>query len=92
MIVHHVKQRKSTQEGGVVFFDIHKNISCPWPFSSQAYKAEKKLQSSHYDGEKKRWDCNEYVTLHKEQNTIMEILADDDYIGMNSSAKFHYFL
>ena len=42
----------------------------------QAAEAERKLQSSHYDGEKKGWEWDKYVTLHKEQHTIMESLTD----------------
>ena len=46
---------------------------------------ERKLQNSHYDGEKKGWDWNKYVALHKEQHTIMASLGDCGYSGIDDS-------
>ena len=42
----------------------------------QATEAERKLQNTHYGGEKKGWDCDKYVALHKEQHAIMDGLEE----------------
>ena len=55
-------------------------------------EAERKLQKSHYDAEKKGRDWDKYVALHKEQHTIMESLVDHDYSGINHGTKVHHFL
>ena len=52
----YVKQRKSIQDGQFVFFDIHKHFFGHDHVAMQAIEAERKLQSSHYDSEKKEWD------------------------------------
>ena len=52
----YLKQRKSTQDGWAMFFDIHKHFLSPNHVARLATKAEIKLQSFHYDGERSRWD------------------------------------
>ena len=42
----------------------------------QATEAEEKLKYSDYDGERKDWDLDKYVVLHKEHHAIMESLTD----------------
>ena len=61
-----------------------------WPGRPQ--KQKKKLQNSHYYGEKKAWGWDKYVTLHKEQHTIIEHLVDHGYSGMDKGTKVHQFL
>ena len=53
---------------------------------------EGKLQNSHYDDERKTWDCHKYVAPHKEQYTIMESLTDYGYSGMDNDTKVKHFL
>ena len=52
----YVKQRKATQDGQAVFFNIHKHFLGLDHVARQATEAEGKLQTSHYDGERKTWD------------------------------------
>ena len=61
----YVKQRKETQDGWAVFFDVHKHFLGSEHVARQAAEAEEKLQTSHYDGERKTWDWNKYLALHK---------------------------
>ena len=58
----------------------------------QATDAESKLQNSHNDSEKKSWDWDRYVTLHKKQHTIIKSLVDHGYSGMDKGTKVHHFL
>ena len=48
-----------------IFFNVHKHFLGPDHVARQATEAERKLQTSHYDGEKKGWDWDMFVTLHK---------------------------
>ena len=58
----------------------------------QAADAERKMQTSHYDGEMKGWDWDKYVSLHKQQHAMMESLTDYGYIVMNNGTKVCHFL
>ena len=72
----YMEQRKSMQNGQVVFFDIHKQFLGSGHVARLATEAKRKLQNSHYDGEEKGWDWDKYIELHKEQCVFMESLAD----------------
>ena len=61
-------------------------------FSGQAADAKRKLQNSYYDGKKKGWDWDTYVTLHQEQHAIIESLIYYGYSGMDSGTKVCHFL
>ena len=50
------------------------------------------LQNSHYDGEKKGWDWDKYVTLRKEQHTIMKHMVDHGNSGIDDGTKACHFL
>ena len=43
-------------------------------------------------GEKKWWDWDKYVTLHKEQHAIIESITDYGYSGMDNGTKVCHFL
>ena len=80
------------QDDQAVFFNIHKQFLGIDHVARHAAEAERKLQTSHYDGEKKGWDWDKYITLHKEQHAIMESLTDYGYSGMNNGTKVGHFL
>ena len=67
----YVKQIRGMQDGQAVFFDIHKYFISARP----AADVEQKWQNSHDDGERKPWDWDKYVALHKEQDAFMESLT-----------------
>ena len=88
----YVKQQKHLQDGQSVFFNVHKCFICPDHVARQAADAERKLQTSDNDGEKKGWDMDKYVALHKEQHAIINSLTDHGYSGMDDGTKVHHFL
>ena len=55
--------------------------------AGEATEAERKWKNSHYDSEKKVWDWDKYVAIHKEQHTIMYCLADHGYSEMDNGTK-----
>ena len=67
------------QDGQVVIFNVQKHF------------LQRNLQISHYDGKKKGWGWDKYVTLHKEQHTIMGSLTDYGYSGIYNGTKVHHF-
>ena len=53
-----------------------------------ASKAETALQMLTYDGEKKAWNCEKYVSQH----IIFENLTEYEYQGLNTGSKVYYLL
>ena len=58
-----------------MFFDIHEKFLGPDHVARQTTEEGRKLQSFHYECKKKKWDWDKYVTLHKEQHTIMNSMV-----------------
>ena len=71
---------------------IHKCFLSPDHVARKATEAERKLQNSHYDGERKTWDWDKYVAFHREQHTIMENLTDYGYNSIDNGTNVCYFL
>ena len=88
----YVKQRKAMQDGQAVYFDGHKHFLGPDHVARQVAEAKGKLLHSHNDSERKTWDWDKYIALHKEQHTIMESHTDSGYSGMDNGTKVCHFL
>ena len=58
-------------------------ISWHWPCGQANHRSRKKAA---------KWDWDRFVTLHKEQHTIMESLIDYGYSGMDNGTKVCHFL
>ena len=61
----YMKQRKGMEDCQAMFFDNHKHFLGPDHVAMKATDAERKLQTSHYDCERRGWDWDKYATLHK---------------------------
>ena len=55
-------------------------------FGNMTATAEQKLTNATYRGEGRHWDFERYVTLHKEQHTILEGLKEYGYAGMDEGS------
>ena len=62
----YMKLRKIMQDSWSAFFNFDKHFFHPDHVARQATEAGRKLQNSHYDGEKKGWDQEKYVMLQKD--------------------------
>ena len=67
----YMTQRKSMQDGWARFFNVHKWFLRHDHVARQATEVGRKLQTSHYDSERKGWDLDKYIALHKKQHAIM---------------------
>ena len=54
--------------------------------------AERKLQVSQYEGEKKGRDWDKFDAIYNEHQIIMGNLVDHDYNGIDNSTKIFNFL
>ena len=50
-------------------------------------RAENTLSTTTYNGEKRRWTFEKYVTVHKEQHTILIGLTEYGYAGIDERTK-----
>ena len=75
----YMKQRKDSQDVPAVYLDIHKQYLGTDHVARQTAEADRKLQLSSYDSEKKEWDWDKFVTLHKENHAIIDSLTDYGY-------------
>ena len=57
-----------------------------------AYAAANILQKSLYHGERKNNTFERYITIQKEQHTILENLEENGYIGINEISKVWYLI
>ena len=53
---------------------------------------EKKLAMMMYTGERHHWTFEKYITLHKDQHSIMEGLTEYSYAGIDEHSKVWYLL
>ena len=50
-------------------------------------QADMKLQNLTYLGERNNWNLERFVSAHKDQHTILEVLTDHGYNGLDSRTK-----
>ena len=60
--------------------------------NDRAAEAEAKLQSARYYGEKKRWNFESYVTIHKAQHQVMRDLKEFGYQGMDPGTQVRHLM
>ena len=56
-----------------MFFNIHEQFLGPDHVAEKTIEAERKLQNQYYDGKKKGWDWDKYLTHQKEQQALRTI-------------------
>ena len=57
-----------------------------------ASTAERKLSTTTYAGEKKRWNFEKYVKVHMDQHQIIEGLVEHRHAGFDECSKTRWLL
>lgn len=83
----HVKSARKSRNGRKAMLAFHDHFLGPNNISHIQKQAESKLLTLTYQGERKNWNFERFVTSHKEQHTILESLTDHGYPGMNARTK-----
>lgn len=55
--------------------------------TNMATMAEQKLRDMVYNGEQRQWDFEKYVNVHKQQHSVMEVLVEHGYTGIDPRSK-----
>jgi hypothetical protein len=64
----------------------------PNAVSNQASIAERKLQTTYYSGESKRFDFEKFTKMHVDQHHILENLIHHGYSGIDDRSKVRYLM
>jgi len=57
-----------------------------------ASQAEKKIQTTTYSGEKRRWNFEKYVKVHVDNHAILDGLMVHGYAGMDVRSRVRHFI
>ena len=59
---------------------------------NMAPMAERKLETTAYQGEKKRWDFERYVRQHVDQHSVLQGLTEHGYSGIDARSKVRHLI
>lgn len=85
-----VRPAQRSRDGRRAFYGLYNHYLGPNNVNLAAGAAETKLRTSHYDGEKRRWNFESYVTMQKEQHEILQDLMEYGYAGIDEGTKVRY--
>jgi hypothetical protein len=83
----HMKPFQRTRDGRGAHLALFNNFLGPNMVDNMASKAERILETTSYSGEKRRWNFEKYVSMHKEQHSILTELMDQGYAGIDDRSK-----
>ena len=88
----YVKLFQRAHDGRGAFLALCDHYLGPNNVDNMASLAEKKLPMTMYTGEHHCWTFEKYVTLHKDQHSMLEGLTEHGYAGINEQSKVRYLL
>lgn len=88
----YVKPAQRTRNGRMAYHDLYDHYLGPNNVNNMASTAEKKLDVTTYDGEKRGWNFEKYVRVHVDQHTILTNLTQHGYAGLDEGSKVRKFL
>ena len=86
----YAKPFQRTRDGQGSFLALRDHYLGPNNVDNMASLAEKKLAMTTDTGECRCWTFQKYITLHKDQHSILEGLTEHGYVGIDKRLKVHY--
>eukprot|EP00934_Nitzschia_sp_Nitz4_P008127 Nitzschia sp. Nitz4//scaffold260_size33533//228//6137//NITZ4_007876-RA/size33533-snap-gene-0.41-mRNA-1//-1//CDS//3329544674//8117//frame0 len=86
----YAKKYRTKKDGRAAYLALYKHYLGENNRDTMADKAEAKLASLTYDGEKKRWNWEKFVSSHLEQHQILEGLEKYGYKGLDEQSKVRH--
>ena len=74
------------------YFAVWNHYLGPSNVDNCANEAERTLERAQYSGEKRRWNFERYVSLHKRQHQILEDLKQLGHAGIDPRSKVRHLL
>jgi hypothetical protein len=88
----YIKPALRTRNGRDAYMLLFDHFIGPNNVGNMVSEAENKLTSTLYNGEKKRFTWETYVSIHTEQHTVLNGLKDYGYAGIDHSSKVRHLL
>ena len=88
----YVKPAQRRRDGRRAFLALWDHYLGPNNVDNMASNAERKLASTTYAGEKKRWNFEKYVKAHMDQHQIIESLVEHGHAGIDARSKTRWLL
>ena len=88
----YLKPAQKKLDGRAAFWGLFNNYLGPNNVDNMASLAEKKLESTTYSGERKRWNFEKYVKVHMDQHSILQGLTEHGYVGIDERSKVRHLM
>ena len=88
----YVRPAQRTRDGRMAFLGLKGHYLGENNVDNMSAKAESKLQSTGYSGEKRRWNFEKFVKVHVDQHAILEGLTEHSYAGIDERSKVRHLL
>jgi hypothetical protein len=88
----YIKPALRTRNGRDAYMLLFDHFFGPNNVGNMASEAETRLTSTLYNGEKKRFTWETYVSIHTEQHSVLNGLKDYGYAGIDDSSKVRHLL
>ncbi len=85
-----VRPAQRTRDGRLAFLGLKGHYLGVNMVDIMSSLAEKKLRTTIYTGERRRWNFEKYVKIHVDQHVILEGLVEHGYAGIDPRSKVRY--
>ena len=88
----YVQPAQRSRDGRMAFHGLKGHYLGANNVDNMSSQAEKKLQSTTYTGEKRRWNFEKYVKVHVDQHAILDGLKPHGYAGIDERSKVRHLI
>jgi hypothetical protein len=88
----YVKPAQRARDGRAAYRALFDHYLGPNNVDNSATEAERKLTSTNYNGEKRRWNFERYVRVHVDQHQVLNNLKAYGYAGIDDRSKVRHLL
>ena len=88
----YVKTGQKKKDGRAAFLALRDHYLGPNHVNHQATMAETKLRTLRYEGEKRRFKFEQFVTIQRAQHQTLEGLVEHGYAGIDERTKVRYLM
>lgn len=88
----YVKPAQKTRDGRMAFMGLRDHYLGRNNIDNLSSRAEKKLQATTYTGEKRNWNFEKFVKVHKDQHAVLSSLTEHGYAGIDDRSKVRHLL
>ena len=88
----YVRPAQRTRDGRMAFMGLKGHYLGVNNVDNMSSRAERKLQTTSYSGEKRRWNFEKFVRVHIDQHAILEGPVQHGYSGIDARSKVRHLL